>query len=143
MFPTSAITFFSEIPWFLSLAVIAFLLLVTGLLALLGYEIFVRLPLSILRGEHSVDNRRQGWTYFGMGSATLITATLVTWLAYLFQITLLGGSSQLVAAGAFAVGFYWLMYGAGILLFRTGALGVLMFIYAFLFGCIYLIVNRR
>lgn len=47
-----------------------------------------------------------------------------------------------MTAGALVVGVYALFYGAGILLFRTGVLGVLMLMYGFVYGTVHLIVFR-
>jgi hypothetical protein len=99
-------------------------------------------PLSILGGKDRVDDRQQGCVHLGIGAATLAGAGLLTWLAYQFQINWLGGSSHWMTAGAFVVGVYELFYGADILLFRTGVLGVLMLMYGFVYGALHLIVFR-
>jgi hypothetical protein len=129
-------------PWFLTLGLLVLFLLVAALLGTIAFQIFIALPLSVMRGKDRVENRRQGWTHLGVGAATVSCAGLLTWLAYQFQITWLGGSSHLVTAGAFVVGVYELFYGAGIVLFRTGVLGVLMLMYGFIYGALHLIIFR-
>lgn len=134
--------FAANSPWFLTLGLLVLFLLVATLLGLMAFQLFIALPLSIVRGKDRVADRQQGWVHLGIGAATLTGAGLLTWLAYQFQINLLGGSSHLVTAGAFVVGVYELLYGAGILLFRTGVLGVLMLMYGFVYGAVHLIVFR-
>jgi hypothetical protein len=124
-------------PWYTALLLSALFLLIATLLGVLAFHLFIGLPLSVVRGKDRVADRQQGWVHLGIGAATLAGAAVLTWLAYQFQITWLGGSSHLVTAGAFVVGVYELFYGAGILLFRTGVLGVLMLMYGFLYALLH------
>lgn len=124
-------------PWYTALLLSALFLLIAALLGVLAFHLFIGLPLSVVRGKDRVADRQQGWVHLGIGAATLAGAGALTWLAYQFQITWLGGSSQFVTAGAFVVGVYELFYGAGIVLFRTGVLGVLMLMYGFLYALLH------
>ena len=134
--------FANGLPWFLTLLLLVLFLLIATVLGVIAFHLFIGLPLSIVRGKDRVADRQQGWVHLGIGAATLTGAGLLTWLAYQFQINWLGGSSHWVTAGAFVVGVYELFYGAGILLFRTGVLGVLMLMYGFVYGAVHLIVFR-
>ena len=134
--------FANGLPWFLTLLLLVLFLLIATVLGVIAFQLFIGLPLSIVRGKDRVADRQQGWVHLGIGAATLAGAGLLTWLAYQFQINWLGGSSHWVTAGAFVVGVYELFYAAGILLFRTGVLGVLMLMYGFVYGAVHLIVFR-
>lgn len=99
-----------------------------------------------LTGAHSLgvasqaipqDDWRKGLAHIGYGAGIFAVASSVTWLAEFVQVEWLGGNAHLVAIGAFLVGIYELLYGAGICLFRTGMLGVLIGGYAFGAFCLY------
>lgn len=124
-------------PWHTALLLSALFVLIATLLGVLAFHLFIGLPLSVVRGRDRVADRRQGWVHLGVGAATLVGAGVLTWLAWQFQINWFGGSSHLVTAGAFVVGVYELFYGAGILLFRTGVLGVLVLMYGFVYALLH------
>lgn len=119
--------------WQRALTIIA-LALVAILLSMVAYQVFVGIPLSALRGKLEQEDRKKGWGHLGLGAGLLVIASGVTWLAYQLQIEWLDGNAHVVTVGAFLVGAYELMYGLGILVFRTGALGVLAMMYAFIWA---------
>ena len=95
------------------------------------YNGVLKPSIDIFRGKYPTEDRRAGWEHLAYGLGLLVIATGLTWLSYNIQIEWLGGHQHLVTMGAFVVGAYEVLRGLGIVLFRTGMLGVLGGIYAF------------
>lgn len=112
-------------------------ILLAALILPLVYTMLVRIPMEALRGRFPKDDRRRGLEHLVYGGGIFVVACGVSWLSYRVQISWLGGHEHVVAIGAFFVGIYELLYGLGIWLFRTGALGVLAGIYVFGAYCVY------
>jgi len=128
---------FERLQWWQRPLVAVLPLLLAALVLPALYTSLVRIPLELLRKQYPQDDRRKGLAHIGYGAGIFAVASAVTWLAEFVQVEWLGGNAHLVAIGAFLVGVYELLYGAGICLFRTGMLGVLIGGYAFGAFCLY------
>ncbi len=105
------------------------------------YNGVLKPSIDIMRGKYPAEARRAGWEHLAYGLGLLAIATGLTWLSYNIQIEWLGGHQHLVSIGAFAVGAYEVLHGLGIVLFRTGMLGVLGGIYTFGRFCLYCLLH--
>ena len=135
------IPFFGRLLWWQRPLVVALPVLLAALVLPMLYNGVLKPSIDILRGKCPKEDRKAGWEHLAYGSGLLAIATGLTWLFYNIQIEWLGGHQHLVTLGAFLVGAYEVLHGLGVLLFRTGMLGVLGGIYTFGGFCLYCLLH--
>ena len=131
------VPFFGRLLWWQRPLVLALPVLLAALVLPMLYNEVVKPSISLFRNKYPTEDRRAGWEHLAYGLGLLAIATGLTWLFYNIQIEWLGGHQHLVMIGAFLLGAYEVLHGLGIVVFRTGMLGVLCGIYAFGGFCLY------